>query len=78
MFDLAQVVVCPVVQIDERRLQHLMQEHHYLGASPKISETIWYVATFGDTWVALEQIYRLYFSRGLTDALQFVTKYSFI
>jgi hypothetical protein len=30
-----------------------MQEHHYLGALPKISETIWYVATFGDQWVAL-------------------------
>jgi hypothetical protein len=30
-----------------------MQEHHYLGALPKISETLWYVATFGDQWVAL-------------------------
>ena len=30
-----------------------MQEHHYLGALPKISETLWYVATFADQWVAL-------------------------
>ncbi|MCP4628663.1 MAG: DUF4338 domain-containing protein [bacterium] len=30
-----------------------MQEHHYLGALPKISETIRYVATFGDQWAAL-------------------------
>ncbi len=30
-----------------------MQEHHYLGALPKISETIWYVAKFGNEWVAL-------------------------
>ncbi len=30
-----------------------MQKHHYLGALPKISETLWYVATFGDQWVAL-------------------------
>ena len=30
-----------------------MQEHHYLGALPKISETLWYVATLGDQWVAL-------------------------
>jgi hypothetical protein len=30
-----------------------MEEHHYLGAMPKISETLWYVATFGDQWVAL-------------------------
>jgi len=30
-----------------------MQEHHYLGALPKISETLWYVATVADQWVAL-------------------------
>lgn len=53
MFKITQVIVRPVVPIEERRFQHLMQEHHYLGALPKISETIWYVATFGDTWLAL-------------------------
>jgi hypothetical protein len=30
-----------------------MQQHHYLGALPKISKTLWYVATFADQWVAL-------------------------
>jgi hypothetical protein len=30
-----------------------MQAHHYLGALPKISETLWYVATFADQWIAL-------------------------
>jgi len=30
-----------------------MQEHHYLGALPKISETLWYLATLGDQWIAL-------------------------
>jgi len=30
-----------------------MQEHHYLGSLPKISETLWYVAALGDQWVAL-------------------------
>jgi hypothetical protein len=30
-----------------------MQDHHYLGALPKISETLWYVATFQDQWLAL-------------------------
>jgi hypothetical protein len=30
-----------------------MQQHHYLGALRKISETLWYVATIGDQWVAL-------------------------
>ena len=30
-----------------------MQEHHYLGALPKISETLWYFATIGNRWIAL-------------------------
>ncbi len=30
-----------------------MDGHHYLGRLPKISETIWYVATWHDQWVAL-------------------------
>lgn len=30
-----------------------MQAHHYLGALPKISETLWYVATSEDQWLAL-------------------------
>jgi len=30
-----------------------MQEHHYLGKLPKISETIWYIAQWRDHWVAL-------------------------
>jgi predicted transposase YbfD/YdcC len=38
---------------EEQRFQNLMQEHHYLGALPKISETLWYVASFADQWVAL-------------------------
>ncbi len=30
-----------------------MQAHHYLGALPKIGNTIWYVASFQDQWLAL-------------------------
>jgi len=30
-----------------------MQQHHYLGALPKISETLWYVAVFDDQWIAI-------------------------
>jgi len=30
-----------------------MRLHHYLGALPKISETLWYVATWRAEWVAL-------------------------
>lgn len=38
---------------EEQRFQQLMQQHHYLGALPKISETLWYIATFDDQWIAL-------------------------
>jgi hypothetical protein len=51
--NLSEVLVRPVCSFEEQRFQELMQEHHYLGALPKISETLWYVATFADQWVAL-------------------------
>lgn len=30
-----------------------MQSHHYLGALPKIGNTVWYVATWAGEWLAL-------------------------
>ncbi|MGC1952149.1 MAG: Druantia anti-phage system protein DruA [Gammaproteobacteria bacterium] len=30
-----------------------MQKHHYLGALPKIGETLWYVPTWHGQWVVL-------------------------
>ena len=51
--NLLEIIVRPTRPTEERRFQRLMQEQHYLGALPKISETIWYVATFGNQWVAL-------------------------
>jgi hypothetical protein len=51
--NLKEILVRPVRVSEEQRFQDLMQEHHYLGAVPKISETIWYVAALGDQWVAL-------------------------
>ena len=30
-----------------------MQAHHYLGALPKIGNTLWYIATVEDQWLAL-------------------------
>jgi hypothetical protein len=51
--NLLEVHVRPVNQPEEPRFQQLMQQHHYLGALPKISETLWYVASFADQWVAL-------------------------
>ena len=53
MFDLLKVRVQLVCRLEEQRFQKLMQTHHYLGALPKISETLWYVATFADQWIAL-------------------------
>jgi len=46
--------VVRVVRSDEQpRYQQLMREHHYLGYLPKIGETLWYVATWQEQWLAL-------------------------
>lgn len=50
---LRQLQVRPVERDEEARYQELMARHHYLGALPKIGETIWYVATWCMQWVAL-------------------------
>ena len=50
---LREVIVEPVTAADEGRYQRLMQAHHYLGALPKIGETLWYVARWRREWVAL-------------------------
>jgi hypothetical protein len=49
----SQILVRPVCPFEEQRFQELMQTHHYLGALPKISETLWYIAAFADQWIAL-------------------------
>jgi hypothetical protein len=51
--NLREIHVRPVHSYEEQRYQELMQEHHYLGSLPKISETLWYVAFWGDQWVGL-------------------------
>ncbi|MDR5726973.1 MAG: DUF4338 domain-containing protein, partial [Terriglobia bacterium] len=48
-----EIVVRPVLSGEQRRYQELMRQHHYLGALPKIGETLWYVATWRQEWVAL-------------------------
>jgi len=53
VLNLSEVLVRAVDPLEEQRFRQLMQEHHYLGALPKISETLWYVATVADQWVAL-------------------------
>lgn len=51
--ELHEIVVRTVRSFEERRYQDLMRQHHYLGSLPKISETLWYVATWSEEWVAL-------------------------
>lgn len=51
--ELKEIVVRPVERSEEGHYQALMDEHHYLGRLPKISETLWYVALWSDQWVAL-------------------------
>ncbi len=50
---LADIRVRPIERSEETRYQSLLATHHYLGALPRIGETLWYVATWQDQWVAL-------------------------
>lgn len=50
---LQEISVRLVEHQEQQRYQELMQAHHYLGALRKIGETLWYVATHGEQWVAL-------------------------
>ncbi len=49
---ISELRVRPVERVEEGRYQTQMAGHHYLGALPKIGETVWYVATWRDQWVA--------------------------
>ena len=52
--NVSQIIVRSVQPSEEPHYTALMQQHHYLGALPKIGNTIWYVATTQqDEWVAL-------------------------
>lgn len=50
--ELAELRVRPVERSEEARYQEQMARHHYLGELPKIGETLWYVATWREQWVA--------------------------
>jgi len=47
------IIVRPVLKLEEKRYKKLMQKHHYLGFVPKIGETMWYIATIDNEWVSL-------------------------
>jgi hypothetical protein len=50
---LSEVTIHSIRPAEEERFQELMQKHHYLGALPKIGNTIWYVVLHGKEWLAL-------------------------
>ncbi len=49
---LSELQVRPVERSEQARYREEMARHHYLGDLPKIGETIWYVVTWQDQWVA--------------------------
>jgi len=49
---LSEIRVRPVERSEEAHYQEQMARHHYLGALAKIGETVWYVATWREQWVA--------------------------
>lgn len=50
---LKEIHVRPVTIEEETRFKELMQAHHYLGAIPKVGETLWYVALWQTHWIGL-------------------------
>lgn len=50
---LPEVIVRRVETHEEPRYREQMAKHHYLGFLPKIGETLWYVATSAEQWIAL-------------------------
>src|SRR5712691_4742906 len=50
--ELRETVVRRVRSDEQLRYQELLREHHYLGDLPKIGETLWYVATWREQWLA--------------------------
>ena len=57
--DLTNLIVTPVARDDEPRFRALMDEHHYLGAPPKIGQSVWHAADGGSgEWPALAAFFR--------------------
>lgn len=51
--NLQEILVRPVRAFEESHYQQQMQKHHYLGCLPKIGETLWYIASWQQQWIAL-------------------------
>ena len=64
---LSELQVRPVERHEEPRYKEQMALHHYLGDLTKIGETLWYVATWGEQWVALLSISAAALKCGVRD-----------
>lgn len=64
----SEIIVRPVERDEESRYQQLMAAHHYLGVRAKIGETLWYVATWHDHWLALISLSAAALKCGVRDA----------
>ena len=51
--NVASLTVRPVRCEERARWRQLMNAHHYLGFRPIVGQSLWYVATCGEQWVAL-------------------------
>lgn len=52
--NLSQIILRPAQSFEEHLFTELMQQHHYLGALPKIGNTVWYIVTTRQgEWLAL-------------------------
>jgi hypothetical protein len=51
--NLHEIIIRPVRPFEEPQYKEQMQKHHYLGFLPKIGETLWYLASWYDEWLAL-------------------------
>lgn len=65
---LSEIIVRPVERSEESRYQELMAAQHYLGALPKIGETLWYVATWHGQWLAQISLSAAALKCGVRDA----------
>jgi hypothetical protein len=65
---LSEIIVRPARRHEESRYQAELAQHHYLGALPKIGETLWYIATWRGQWLALVSLSAAALKCGVRDA----------
>src|SRR5258706_13680367 len=68
---LKEILVRPVERGEEARYQEQMARHHYLGALAKIGQTVWYVATWREQWVAQLSLSAAALKCGVRDRMCF-------